>query len=146
VDTLQQVVAQEPVPPRRLQPKVPRDLETVCLKCLAKDPQGRYASAAELADDLGRYLNSQPIRAQPPSAWEHARKFARRNKAGLAAAALVAVALLVLASGAGWVLRDRAARQAETERLVHEALQEAGWFQQQSRWVEAREAAKRAEG
>jgi eukaryotic-like serine/threonine-protein kinase len=66
-DTLLQVVGDKPVPPSLLNSRVDRDLETVCLKCLEKDPEQRYASAAALAEDLGRYREHRPVLARPPA-------------------------------------------------------------------------------
>jgi eukaryotic-like serine/threonine-protein kinase len=65
LDTVMQVVSEEPVPPRRLQPKLPRDLETICLKCLQKEPVKRYSSAEALAEDLARFREDRPIVARP---------------------------------------------------------------------------------
>src|SRR5260221_4715435 len=67
LETLQQLVAEEPVPPARLQPRLPRDLEVICLKCLQKQPGQRYATAVDLADDLRRFATGSPILALPIS-------------------------------------------------------------------------------
>jgi WD40 repeat protein len=118
METLLQVLHQEPPSPARLQPGLPRDLETICLKCLAKEPQRRYASAAELAEDLERFLGGEPVRARPVSAVERVWKWGRRRPAW---AALVLLALLIVGVGFPataflWLRADSARRQAEDER------------------------------
>src|SRR5207249_4723478 len=89
------VADQDPVPPRLLNPAVDRDLETICLRCLEKDPARRYDSAEALADDLHRYLAGEPIAARRLGAVSRLRKWCRRKPA---LAALVAVSLLALVS------------------------------------------------
>jgi hypothetical protein len=95
VDTLLQVATEDPTPPRRLRPDCPRDLETICLKCLHKDPVRRYATAGALADDLGHFLAGQPIAARPAGRLEQLGRALKRRRelVGLAAGAL-AVALI----------------------------------------------------
>jgi serine/threonine protein kinase/tetratricopeptide (TPR) repeat protein len=94
LETLEQVRRQEPVPPRRLNPRVPRDLETVCLKCLEKDPHRRYASADDLGGDLSRFLQGRPVRARPAGALERLRKWARRRPALATLVGVLALALI----------------------------------------------------
>jgi serine/threonine-protein kinase len=122
-DTIAQVLSQEPVPPRRLQPRVPADLETICLKCLRKEPARRYASAALLADDLARFGRGEPILARPTGPAERAWKWARRRPA--VAALLGALVVVVLGSLAGltalWLRAQRERDRAE-ERF-HMALE-----------------------
>jgi WD40 repeat protein len=95
-DIIAMVIAEEPVTLRRLQPKVPRDLEIICLKCLHKDTARRYPSAEALADDLHRFQNGEPIEARPTPTWERAWKWARRHPAVAALAAVVVTAVAAL--------------------------------------------------
>jgi tetratricopeptide (TPR) repeat protein len=97
METVMLLFQAEPVPPSRLQPRVPRDLETICLKCLKKEPHKRYASAHELALDLQCFLSGEPIAARPTSLAEQAWKWTRRRPAlaGLLAGCLLALAALV---------------------------------------------------
>jgi tetratricopeptide (TPR) repeat protein len=101
LETLQRVREREPDPVRSLQPKVPLDIETICLECLRKDPAGRYATAEALADDLRRFRVGEPIAARPCSIWERGWKWARRRK-GIAC--LSAILVLVSILGAALVL------------------------------------------
>lgn len=141
LDTLQQVLKQEVVPPRRLQPKVPRDLDTICLKCLEKAPAGRYSSATALADDLRRFLNGAPVLARPVGLGGKVWRWTKRNRAVAALLASVFLLLLVIAvGGVVWSLQlqddlnkkvkdlgqskqnlDRAQQQIVVEKLLAQA-------------------------
>jgi tetratricopeptide (TPR) repeat protein len=131
-DTLVQVVEAEPVSPRNLQPTLPRDLETVCLKCLAKQPPRRYASAGELADDLARFLSHEPIRARRAGPLYRLGKVVQRNKGLVTGLTAAVVAVFVGLIGVGLSLlevqvkRDRA-RQAEAS-LVRSHAQASSYY------------------
>lgn len=96
LETVLQVINDDPVPPSKLRPKLPRDLETICLKCLAKDPAKRYPSAADLAADLGRFLRGESIHARPVSAVARGWKWVCRHPAIAAFAATAAVAVIAV--------------------------------------------------
>jgi DNA-binding beta-propeller fold protein YncE/predicted Ser/Thr protein kinase len=122
LDTLLQVLEREPVAPRSIRPTIDRDLETICLKCLEKDPTRRYGSAEALAEELERWLRGEPILVRPAGRLERASKWVRRNKglsAGLAAAVL---ALLVGTALATWqaVEARSAANNEATQRKIAE--------------------------
>ena len=113
LETLQQVKTAEPVPPSRLVPGLPRDVETVALKCLQKDPAKRYESATALAEDLRRYQAGEPIVARPVGSAERAWRWCQRNPALAGLMATVATLLVAVALGAMLsALRFRAMSQA----------------------------------
>jgi tetratricopeptide (TPR) repeat protein len=118
VEILEQVRHEEPIPPNRLQPKVPRDLETICLKCIEKQPHRRYSSAEALADDLKRFLDDEPILARRVRWWERAAKWARRRPTAAALlGVLLAVALALPVVGLQFSAQLVKRRQAEQKRL-----------------------------
>jgi WD40 repeat protein/serine/threonine protein kinase len=141
VETLIQVLQQEAVSPRLLNPKVPRDLETICLKCLEKKPQKRFASAAAFAEDLRRFLTNEPIVARPITPWERAMKWAKRRPAIAAMTAAIILAVLLGLSGITWQWREaESARQVAASKAVAEA--EARRLAENSRQAETEARAK----
>ncbi len=128
LDTLMQVMEREPVSVSTLNPATHRDLETICHKCLQKDPAKRYASAQELADDLGRWLSGEPIRARAVSSGERAWRWVKRHKAisaMCAATALCILAAMAISVGFGFKATRASqlalAAQKETEKTLASA-------------------------
>jgi WD40 repeat protein len=121
METLLLVLGQAPPRPRLLQPGTPRDLETICLKCLEKDPRRRYASALELADDLRRFLDGRPVRARPAPAWERAWRWCRRNPAPAALGAAVVATLLAGVAVASYFALAAAAEAAAKGQALRES-------------------------
>jgi serine/threonine protein kinase len=121
LETLDQVRSKRPVPPRRLNPRLPRDLETIALKCLEKNPARRYASAEALADDLHRSLVGRPIQARPVSPIEHAWRWCRRQPAIAALAATLILTLIGSFLGLLALLRRSEAQRSQAEANYHVA-------------------------
>ena len=122
--TLRHVVETEPVPPRRRNPDVPPDIETICLKCLAKTAAHRYPTAAALAEDLDRFLRHVPIVARPVGPWGRTQRWARRNPA----AAVSAVVLLLVVSVAAMLVLQQWRRAIASERASRVASYDAAMF------------------
>jgi serine/threonine-protein kinase len=141
MDTERQVVREDPVSPSRLNGKVPRDLETICLKCLHKAPQRRYPAAAALAEDLERFQRGLPVAARPAGLPQRTAKWVRRHPTAvvMAAAGLLLAALAV--GGSLWF----AVQQAHRRDAVEADLRDLVRLQEGARWAEARAALKRAE-
>ncbi len=146
-ELLRQIAFEEPKAPQRLNRAIPDELETIVLKAMEKNPADRYAAAQDLADDLRRFLEDKPIWARRPTLWQIAKKWVRRNRSVVWMASIFSlVAVAILAGCVGWVVRDRAARQAVTAAQAKEALQEATRLRDQGNWPEALSATKRAQG
>jgi WD40 repeat protein len=126
LDTVLQVLSEDPVPPSRLQPKLPRDLETICLKCLHKEPAKRYATAAALGEDLKRFLEDRPIVARPTSWLDRGWRWCKRNRAVAASLLAVAVALLAGSVASSWFAIQSQLNAEQASRKADEADQSAG--------------------
>jgi tetratricopeptide (TPR) repeat protein len=120
LETLAHVTGREPAAPRSLNPAVPRDLETICLKCLSREPTRRYASAAALADDLGRFLDGRPVLARPVGWIGRAWRLAKRKPAvaSLAAALAVLLPAALAITTTLYVQADRQRRVADEQRQL----------------------------
>ncbi len=118
IETVRQVIDDDPVTPSRLVPRLPRDVETICLKCLAKEPRKRFASAQALAADLDRYLRAEPVLVRRTPPWERAAKWARRRPVAATVLALVTMAAFaLLVAGVAYDRHER-----NHERLLDQRL------------------------
>lgn len=125
-DTLLQVQEHDPAAPRSINPQLARDLETICLKCLEKKPERRYASAEALADDLDRWLKGEPIQARRVRTWERTLKWVKRRPAVAALVFVSFVALLGQMAGSLWYnMRLEATLQDSRERLWQSQYEQA---------------------
>ena len=155
-DALPTLSANRGTEPAKLTRLVRGELDWIVMKALEKDRSGRYETANGFAQDVQRYLADEAVQACPPSVGYRFRKFTRRNRGGLAVAALVLFFVVMLGSGVGWAVRDRSARQAEAARQRGERLARAGGqvesvfgevdrLMKEQKWPEALAAARRAE-
>jgi tetratricopeptide (TPR) repeat protein len=139
-ETQRQLLTQEPVPPSRFNKPVPRDLETICLTCLQKDPRRRYASAAALAEDLRRFQTGEPILARRTGRSERAVKWVGRHPAVSTAIGSGLLAIVIFVAAGVWF----ASQSSSRTRVVTDELNEAARLQHAGKWTEADAALGRA--
>jgi serine/threonine protein kinase/Flp pilus assembly protein TadD len=145
-ETLTTVSANRKADPRHLSWSMRGELDWIVMRALEKDRRHRYETANDFASDVMRYLTDQPVEACPPSAWYRLSTFVRRNRVFLTVGAVVLAALTVLCGSVGWSLWEWSRRQARVEADIMLFLRDADLLQQQRKWTEAMEAAKRAQG
>jgi tetratricopeptide (TPR) repeat protein len=134
IETIELVRTEEPVPPTRLQPKIPVDLETICLKCLQKDPAKRYSDASSLAEDLQRFLEDRPILARPVGTVERLARWCRRNPKVARLTGMVAGLLVLVATVSTYaaVSLNRANGQLDTLNKAESAARQAAQTNEQA--------------
>jgi serine/threonine-protein kinase len=144
LETLEQVRDRDPQPPSKTNPRMDRELEAVCLKCLNKDAGRRYASAEALAEDLERWLRGEPVVARPAGWAERLGRWMRRHHLAVGAVVCVLLSLTALGVAIGWFAGDRAARRAKAAEIFDEVEQQAITSMQEEKWLEANASAQRA--
>jgi serine/threonine protein kinase/tetratricopeptide (TPR) repeat protein len=144
-DSLASISAQRQTEPAKLTKLVRGELDWIVMKALEKDRARRYDTASAFAADIERYMRDEPVQACPPSTTYRLRKFVRRNKATLATASLVGVALLCVVGSLGWAVRDRSARQTKVAAQVDSILTEVDRLEVEQNWRDALATARRAE-
>jgi tetratricopeptide (TPR) repeat protein len=122
---LRRILQDEPIPPRRIDPSLPRDLETIVLKAIAKEPRARYSSARALADDLGRFLEDQPILARRPSLAERAARWSRRHRPVVATAAIVLMLAVAVGATLLWRAKQKTNDALQQKRAALDARRQA---------------------
>ncbi|MFP6601757.1 MAG: serine/threonine-protein kinase [Pirellulaceae bacterium] len=115
METLRQVVERDPVSPRQLNSQIDQDLDTICLKCLEKDPQRRYATAQDLVDELDRFLNGEPIKARPISALDRSFRWCRRNPVVTTLVAALTLTFIIGMAGITWKWREATFQRQQAE-------------------------------
>ena len=115
METLRQVAERDPVSPRQLNAQIDQDLDTICLKCLEKDPQRRYATAQELVDELDRFLNGEPIKARPISSLDRSLRWCRRNPVISTLVAALSLTLVIGVLGISWKWREANFQRQQAE-------------------------------
>jgi tetratricopeptide (TPR) repeat protein len=137
LEVLDQVRGRDPVPPGRLRPGCPRDLETICLKCLHKEPLKRYASAAQLAEDLDRFRHDKPIHARPAPPWERLLKACKRRPAAATLLGVLTLLTLLAVIGLGVMQARQRQRRHDLRRQAEAALRSGEDAASRQQWSEA---------